>query len=228
MTKGDEILMRCTYSSLGKNTFTYAGGHWISSIIHSNHPKSEICLLDNKGLSSSDEMCNVYMMYYTNADNGTEFQSCGYYCNDEQNRAYPADSIQPLPSNPTLEAYAIHGKMNYQLRTNSTISEEEPIIHVDHNKNEEDYQLKNQSQIEEQDTFQLASQVHHEHQTPEETTKQEQPLAMNVVPGKEETLNEKENKSAIKAANQDVTVKKKRREDHHFWSILFFIRRFFS
>ena len=25
MSKGDEILMRCTYSSLGKNTFTYAG-----------------------------------------------------------------------------------------------------------------------------------------------------------------------------------------------------------
>jgi len=25
MTKGDEILMRCTYSSLGKSTFTYAG-----------------------------------------------------------------------------------------------------------------------------------------------------------------------------------------------------------
>jgi peptidylamidoglycolate lyase len=25
LTKGDEILTRCTYSSLGKSTFTYAG-----------------------------------------------------------------------------------------------------------------------------------------------------------------------------------------------------------
>ncbi|KAI9562633.1 hypothetical protein GHT06_010087 [Daphnia sinensis] len=205
MTKGDEILMRCTYSSLGKNTFTYAG------------------------LSSSDEMCNVYMMYYTNADNGTEFQSCGYYCNEEQNRAYPADSIEPLPPNPILEAYAIHGKKNHQLRTNSTISEEKPIIHdiIHHNEHEEN-QLRNQSQIEQQDTFQLASEVHPEHQTPEEAPKAEQSLAKSViVPGKEETLNEKEKEKVIKPANQDVTVKKKRREDH-FWSILFFIRRFFS
>ena len=66
-------------------------------------------------------MCNVYMMYYTDADIGTEFQQCGYLCNPEQNRAYPADSIEPLPPNPVLEAYAIHGKMNHQLRTNSSV-----------------------------------------------------------------------------------------------------------
>ena len=66
-------------------------------------------------------MCNVYMMYYTDADHGSEFQQCGYLCNADQNNAYPIDSIQPLPPNPVLEAYAIHGKMNHQLRTNSSL-----------------------------------------------------------------------------------------------------------
>lgn len=80
------------------------------------------------GGSGADEMCNIYMMYYTDAGNGTEFQQCGYVCNPEQNKAYPADSIQPLPPNPVLEAYAINGKMNHQLRTNSSLDEHPEII----------------------------------------------------------------------------------------------------
>ena len=55
------------------------------------------------------------------ADHGSEFQQCGYLCNADQNKAYPIDSIQPLPPNPVLEAYAIHGQMNHQLRTNSSL-----------------------------------------------------------------------------------------------------------
>ena len=79
-----------------------------------------------KGLTGSDEMCNVYMIHYTdNADIGTEFHLCGYLCNEEQNLAYPADSFRPLSPNPLLEAYAIHGKRNHQLRTNSTSNDTE-------------------------------------------------------------------------------------------------------
>lgn len=55
-------------------------------------------------------MCNLYIMYYTDQDPGPGFQSCGYLCNERQMAAYPTDSDEPLPRNPILEAYALHGK----------------------------------------------------------------------------------------------------------------------
>lgn len=82
-------------------------------------------------------MCNVYMMYYTDANEGREFQSCGYICNPEQNKAYPADSIEPPPVNSVLEAYAIHGKKNHQLRTNSSDVQDHLEIITQQRKGEE-------------------------------------------------------------------------------------------
>lgn len=170
-------------------------------------------------------MCNVYMMYYTDVNNGTEFQSCGYLCNAEQNRAYPADSTQPLPSNPTLEAYAIHGKRNHELRTSSTISDTDPIIYEigDHHKNEE-----HQLPVEQQDeVIQVTSDVQQGHEHQHLHVKQDQSLAMNADLVKGQTRDEKANEAVIKTVNKELDVKQKRREDH-LWSIFFFIRRFFS
>lgn len=73
-------------------------------------------------------MCNVYLMYYTDAINGTGYQSCGYACNAQQNRAFPSDSIEPLPYNPVLEAYALHGNkntVNNQAATDSISNEQQ-------------------------------------------------------------------------------------------------------
>jgi hypothetical protein len=180
-------------------------------------------------------MCNVYMMYYTNnADNGTEFQSCGYLCNEDQNRAYPADSIRPLPSNPLLEAYAIHGKMNHQLRTNSaaigseleekpSVTDERPI----HHQEEEESQHKSQQAPEVLPSNNSASHlndddVHHQHGQDFETT-----TATEVASITKETMSSKEAKR--EKANQ-ISISKldsQKREDN-FWSFLFFFRRFFS
>jgi peptidylamidoglycolate lyase len=173
------------------------------------------------------------MMYYTdNADNGTEFQSCGYLCNEEQNRAYPADSIRPLPPNPLLEAYAIHGKMNHQLRTNSTaigseleekpsVTDERPI----HHQEEEESQHKSQQAPEMLPSNNSASHlndgdVHHQHF--ETTTVTEVAAktkeAMSIS---KETHREKANQISMSKLDS------KKREDN-FWSFLFFFRRFFS
>ncbi|EFX78165.1 hypothetical protein DAPPUDRAFT_225477 [Daphnia pulex] len=197
MTKGDEILMRCTYSSLGKSTFTYAG------------------------LTGSDEMCNVYLMYYTdNTDIGAEFQSCGYLCNAEQNRAYPADSIRPLPSNPILEAYAIHGKMNHQLRTNSSTaaSQEMPAIAVepiviDNTNNSSQHETSNSGGL-------LDHDVHH-HVEMESTTDVAEPAAVTITQATKEIIRREKVKGiSIKSDSQ--------KKDDNYWSFLFFFRRFFS
>lgn len=75
------------------------------------------------GGTGADEMCNVYLMYYTDADKGSPYQSCGYVCNEQQNRAFPADSIEPLPRNPVLEAYAIHRGHNNIANSSSVIQD---------------------------------------------------------------------------------------------------------
>ncbi len=169
-------------------------------------------------------MCNVYLMYYTdNADIGAEFQSCGYLCNAEQNRAYPADSIQPLPPNPILEAYAIHGKMNHQLRTNSTAdaSEEMPIavepIIIDNKDN-------SSQQHETSDSGGLLvdhdAHHHYQHVEMETTTDVASAPAVPITQATKEVRREK-----VKAISSKSDSQKK---DDNFWSILFFFRRFFS
>ncbi len=171
-----------------------------------------------KGLTGSDEMCNVYLMYYTdNTDIGAEFQSCGYLCNAEQNRAYPADSIQPLPPNPILEAYAIHGKMNHQLRTNSSTaaSQEMPIavepIIIDNNSSH--HETSNSGGL-------LDHDVHH-HVEMESTTNVAEPAAVPITQATKEVIRREKVKGiSSKSDNQ--------KKDDNFWSFLFFYRRFFS
>ena len=52
-------------------------------------------------------MCNLYLMYYTDAKIGTSYQ----ICTDQCSRAptlFPLDSDEPLPPNPLLEEHALH------------------------------------------------------------------------------------------------------------------------
>uniref|UniRef100_A0A0P6GTR0 peptidylglycine monooxygenase n=1 Tax=Daphnia magna TaxID=35525 RepID=A0A0P6GTR0_9CRUS len=190
VAKGDEILIRCTYSSLGKDTYTRSGG------------------------SGADEMCNVYMMYYTDADNGTEFQSCGYVCNPEQNKAYPADSIEPPPRNPVLEAYAIHGKRNHQLRKNSSDVQDHPEIITQKRKGDAAEQKANVDQS-------FSPQVAVAAAVAQEVDNQRQ--VVNV--DKETTSSSKS--SQVADDNEKAIRQQKQREDN-FWSFLFFYRRFLS
>jgi hypothetical protein len=162
----------------------------------------------------------VYMMYYTdNADVGVEFQSCGYLCNTEQTRAYPADSIQPLPRNPLLEAYAIHGKMNHQLRTNSTTSEEMSITEQTIHRHE-DEEIEHNSQHDSNSMVLVDDETHHQQHL--EMEKQPTTEAAAAIPVKQATKEvhvEKVNTISSKSDNQ--------KQEDNFWSILFFFRRFF-
>lgn len=48
-------------------------------------------------------MCNLYLMYYTDANSGSESGGCGYEEYPEVTASLPASSDQALPPNPQLE-----------------------------------------------------------------------------------------------------------------------------
>ncbi len=52
-------------------------------------------------------MCNLYIMYYTDAKDGTAYHTCTDMCNVAD--FFPEDSDVPLPPNPLLEEHALHG-----------------------------------------------------------------------------------------------------------------------
>ncbi|KAK7072789.1 hypothetical protein SK128_007896, partial [Halocaridina rubra] len=84
--KTDDILTaRCTYNSTTRMTHTYIGG------------------------TANDEMCNLYLMYYTDRDEGSESGGCGQETFTYVTKTLPADSDVPLPPNPQLEEHA-HGQ----------------------------------------------------------------------------------------------------------------------
>ncbi|CAG0902557.1 unnamed protein product [Darwinula stevensoni] len=81
ITSEDVIVARCTYSSVGRNRWTYVG------------------------MTHNDEMCNLYLMYYTDAIRGEPF----FRCMDQQialAKPIPADSDTPPPDNPNFEELA--------------------------------------------------------------------------------------------------------------------------
>lgn len=86
------------------------------------------------GMTGKDEMCNIYLMYYTDAQNGTEYETCGYICNEKQNLAFPADSVEPLPRNLLLEEYAIHRRKHVQADSSDSTVHPDIITHVEHAK----------------------------------------------------------------------------------------------
>lgn len=61
-------------------------------------------------------MCNLYLMYYTDAQRGNSYELCTGMC---INLEFPADSDEPLPPNPLLEEHALHGNHGNQ---NGTIT----------------------------------------------------------------------------------------------------------
>ena len=54
-------------------------------------------------MTSGDEMCNLYIMYYTDRNKGTESAFCAQEMYPDITANLPLDSDEPLPSNPMLE-----------------------------------------------------------------------------------------------------------------------------
>lgn len=81
--KNDVLVGRCTYNSVGHNRKTVMG------------PKH------------TDEMCNFYMMYYSDSSkNLSSYMECIDNQVSRVSQHIPADSAKPLPPNPLLEAKA--------------------------------------------------------------------------------------------------------------------------
>lgn len=79
----DKILhARCTWNSTNCKTHTYIGQ------------------------TSGDEMCNLYLMYYTDREQGSETGGCWSESFPAVTQNLPADSDVPLPPNPELEEHA--------------------------------------------------------------------------------------------------------------------------
>ncbi|XP_037781431.1 peptidyl-glycine alpha-amidating monooxygenase A-like isoform X4 [Penaeus monodon] len=73
---------RCTWNSTNCKTHTYIGQ------------------------TSGDEMCNLYLMYYTDREQGSETGGCWTESFPAITQNLPADSDVPLPPNPELEEHA--------------------------------------------------------------------------------------------------------------------------
>jgi len=58
------------------------------------------------GSTANDEMCNLYIMYYTNAKVGKPFGLCIDTQYNDLTRHLPVGSDEPLPPNPQLEEHA--------------------------------------------------------------------------------------------------------------------------
>ncbi|CAL4061158.1 unnamed protein product, partial [Meganyctiphanes norvegica] len=103
--KMDDILhARCTWNSTNRDRHTYIGS------------------------TGDDEMCNLYLMYYTDVDKGSESGGCGYVQFQDVLANLPADSDVPLPPNPLLEEHAKgHNDHQEKEKVYQTISKSEPI-----------------------------------------------------------------------------------------------------
>lgn len=81
----DILAARCTYNATARNRWTYIGS------------------------TAADEMCNFYIMYYTDSQLGSPFGECIDMKYPELPKFLPSDSDVPLPRNPLLEEHASHG-----------------------------------------------------------------------------------------------------------------------
>ncbi|XP_025077135.1 peptidyl-glycine alpha-amidating monooxygenase-like isoform X2 [Pomacea canaliculata] len=95
---GEKLIARCTYNSTGRDRVTYVGG------------------------TGNDEMCNFYIMYYSNSSSKEPGGEC--YTNQLPLLAsmLPADSDVPLPPNPLLDEEA-HGHHHHAGMTMTTSAE---------------------------------------------------------------------------------------------------------
>ena len=114
LESGDMIGARCTYDSTTKSTPTYMGKFLFYNSLYNENKLLTITWI---GSTAGDEMCNLYIMYYTDAKDGTAYQTCTDSCGISD--FFPLDSDEPLPPNPLLEEHALHGN---HAKTNETIN----------------------------------------------------------------------------------------------------------
>lgn len=79
----DVLAARCTFNSSMRDRWTYIGS------------------------TANDEMCNFYMMYYTEAPEDLLTDSCVDVEHSGIMKLIPLDSDEPLPPNPLLEEHAL-------------------------------------------------------------------------------------------------------------------------
>jgi len=87
--KDDYVAARCTYNSTGQNKIINIGK---KSLILRLHTYNFMFV----GATAGDEMCNLYLMYYTNGDDSSDMR----YCGDQEldmSKEFPVDSDWPLP-----------------------------------------------------------------------------------------------------------------------------------
>ncbi|XP_053147344.1 peptidyl-glycine alpha-amidating monooxygenase isoform X4 [Hemicordylus capensis] len=81
---GDTLAARCVFTGEGRTSETYIGG------------------------TSSDEMCNFYIMYYMEAKHAVSYMTCTQNINPEMFRSIPQEANIPIPVKPDMTMMA-HG-----------------------------------------------------------------------------------------------------------------------
>ncbi|XP_045113955.1 peptidyl-glycine alpha-amidating monooxygenase B-like isoform X2 [Portunus trituberculatus] len=104
LAKTSDILhARCTWNSTGRSRHTMIGS------------------------TAADEMCNLYLMYYTDPRLGSEFSACGMETYPMITKNLPPDSDVPLPPNPLLEEHAKGKNLHKEQAFEYSINKDEPI-----------------------------------------------------------------------------------------------------
>ncbi|CAG0880329.1 unnamed protein product [Cyprideis torosa] len=100
----DVLVARCTYQSVNQTEYTFVG------------------------MTHNDEMCNLYLMYYTLPEEGLSY----FRCADQEfplHQPLPADSDMPLPRNATLEEHAKHAHQEENARGEETALQDSNAHH---------------------------------------------------------------------------------------------------
>ncbi|XP_053147346.1 peptidyl-glycine alpha-amidating monooxygenase isoform X6 [Hemicordylus capensis] len=89
---GDTLAARCVFTGEGRTSETYIGG------------------------TSSDEMCNFYIMYYMEAKHAVSYMTCTQNINPEMFRSIPQEANIPIPVKPdmTMMAHGHHEGLNIE------------------------------------------------------------------------------------------------------------------
>uniref|UniRef100_A0A452FN47 Peptidylglycine alpha-amidating monooxygenase n=1 Tax=Capra hircus TaxID=9925 RepID=A0A452FN47_CAPHI len=103
---GDILAARCVFTGEGRTEVTHIGG------------------------TSSDEMCNLYIMYYMEAKHAVSFMTCTQNVAPDIFRTIPAEANIPIPVKSDMVMMHGHHKGDFYSLLSKLLGEREDVVHV--------------------------------------------------------------------------------------------------
>ncbi|PNJ80590.1 PAM isoform 11 [Pongo abelii] len=103
---GDLLAARCVFTGEGRTEATHIGG------------------------TSSDEMCNLYIMYYMEAKHAVSFMTCTQNVAPDVFRTIPPEANIPIPVKSDMVMMHEHHKGDFYSLLSKLLGEREDVVHV--------------------------------------------------------------------------------------------------